>query len=99
MQVGIMFNVRESLLFAWGIAAGALAIATYVAAGHPGFGAVALSIGLFLGAIVVALSDQIARSQDRTIGRILGVRITVLNFAVLSTFLLPLMAALERADA
>lgn len=51
-----MFSVRESLLFAWGIAAGALAIGTYVAAGHPGFGAFALSIALFLGAIIVALS-------------------------------------------
>ena len=33
-----MFNVRESLLFAWGIAAGALAIGTDIAAGRPGFG-------------------------------------------------------------
>lgn len=89
-----MFNVRESLLFAWGLAAGTLAIITYVAAGHPGFGAFATAMFMLIGSVGCVSGDHIARMQGRTVGRVVGVRITVLYFAVWQTFLLMLTAAL-----
>ena len=89
----MMFNVRESLLFAWGVAAGILAIGIYVEAGRPGFGTVVMAAGLLVMIIIALFGHPIARAQERTVGRVVGVRITVLYLAASYTLLLLFIAA------
>ncbi len=88
-----MFNVRESLLFAWGVAAGMLAIVIYVEAGRPGFGTFVMSAGLLAMSLIALFGDPIARAQERTVGRVVGVRITVFYLAAGYTLMLLFVAA------
>lgn len=93
-----MFNIRESLLFAWGVAAGILAIGIYVEAGRPGFGTFVMAAGLLVMILIALFGEPIARAQERTVGRVVGVRITVLYLAVSYTLLLTFVAAFAGAS-
>jgi hypothetical protein len=90
-----VFNFRESLLFVWGSFVGVLAIITYVNAGHPGFGAFMLTVALIIGVVGAIAGDRIAQTQGRRIGRVIGMRITVVHFAVAYTLILLLALALR----